>query len=198
MAVRGLTADGCGRMREADDRRPLALALRAHADACAGRSEVVEEFLALLDDPGDPFVRARLAGHFTASAWLVARDGRRALLTHHRKLGIWVQPGGHADGDRDLARAALREAEEESGLAGLRIEPEIFDLDRHWIPERRDVPGHWHYDVRYVVHAEGGEEFVVSGESHALAWRDIGAIAGDPALDASLRRMAQRWLARVG
>jgi hypothetical protein len=47
----------------------------------------------------------------------------------------------------------LREAEEESGLPGLSVEHAIFDLDRHWIPERGDVPGHWHYDVRYVVRA---------------------------------------------
>jgi 8-oxo-dGTP pyrophosphatase MutT (NUDIX family) len=72
---------------------------------------------ALLDGPGiDPFTRERLEGHFTGSAWLVSGDGLRVLLTHHRKLGRWLQLGGHADGDRDLARVALREAEEESGL----------------------------------------------------------------------------------
>nr|WP_238333397.1 NUDIX hydrolase [Luteimonas marina] len=155
---------------------------------------MAEAFIALLGDTEDPFLRERLAGHFTASAWLVARDRRRVLLTHHRKLGIWVQLGGHADGDRDLARVALREAEEESGLSGLRVDPEIYDLDRHWIPERKDVPGHWHYDVRYVVHAGNDEAFVVGEESHALAWRDIDAIAVDAEADMSLRRMARKWL----
>jgi 8-oxo-dGTP pyrophosphatase MutT (NUDIX family) len=157
---------------------------------------VVGHFLALLGDPSDPFLRERLAGHFTASSWLVAADGARTLLTHHRKLGLWLQPGGHADGDRDLARAALREAEEESGLSGLSIEPGIFDLDRHWIPEHKGVPAHWHYDVRYVVRAGDDEAFVVSDESHALAWRDIAALARDDAADASVRRMAQKWLER--
>jgi 8-oxo-dGTP pyrophosphatase MutT (NUDIX family) len=93
-----------------------------------------------------------LAGHFTASCWLVSADGQRLLLTHHRKLQRWLQLGGHADGDRDLAQVALKEAEEESGLSGLVLEdPAIFDLDKHWIPERKDVPGHWHYDVRFVI-----------------------------------------------
>ena len=91
---------------------------------------------------------------------------------------------------------ALREAEEESGLNGLVVEPEIFDLDRHWIPERGEVSGHWHYDVRFVVRATGDERYVVSEESHDLAWRDIRSIAEDIDADESLRRMAGRWLDR--
>jgi 8-oxo-dGTP pyrophosphatase MutT (NUDIX family) len=140
--------------------------------------------------------RERRDGHLTGSAWLVSGDGHRALLTHHRKLDRWLQLGGHADGDTDLARVALREAEEESGLGGLTVEPQILDLDRHRIPARADDPEHWHYDVRFVVHARAGEAFAVSDESHALAWRDIAALAADPDADASLRRMARKWLAR--
>lgn len=154
-------------------------------------------FVGLLGDARDPFVRDRLEGHFTASAWLVSADGLRLLMTHHRKLGLWLQLGGHADGDRDLANVALKEAEEESGLAGLQVEPAIFDLDRHWIPTHGAVPGHWHYDVRFVVRAGASEAFVVSEESHDLAWRDIAALAGDPTVDASVRRMAGKWLARA-
>ena len=155
------------------------------------------EFSALLDDAEDPFARARLEGHFTASAFVVSGDGARTLLTHHRKLGMWLQPGGHADGDRDLARVALRETEEETGLQGVRVESSIFDLDRHWIPEHKGVPGHWHYDVRYLVHAGADETFLVSEESHALAWQPFSALVDDGAYDASLRRMALRWLESV-
>ena len=158
----------------------------------------VDLFLALLAEGGEAFRRERLAGHFTASAWVVAADGARTLLTHHRKLGLWLQPGGHADGDTELPRAALKEAEEETGLPGLRIESGIFDLDRHWIPEHKGVPAHWHYDVRYVVHAGADEAFVVSEESHALAWREIAELAQEEAADASVRRMAQKWLSRRG
>ncbi|MDQ3038557.1 MAG: NUDIX hydrolase, partial [Pseudomonadota bacterium] len=117
-------------------------------------------------------------------------------LTHHRKLGMWLQLGGHADGERDLRVAAMKEAEEESGLTGLNIEPAIFDLDRHRIPEHKGVPEHWHYDVRYVVHAADNEAYIVSDESHDLAWRDIGELAGSAQADASVRRMAGKWLAR--
>jgi 8-oxo-dGTP pyrophosphatase MutT (NUDIX family) len=119
----------------------------------------------------------------------------RVLLMHHRKLDRWLQPGGHADGDADLARVALREAREETGLSDLHLEGGIFDLDRHRIPARANEPGHWHYDVRYLVRAGANESFVVNAESHALAWRPVLEVARDETLDASLRRMARKRLA---
>lgn len=142
-----------------------------------------------------PFHRETQAGHFTGSAWLVSADGSRVLLMLHRKLGRWLQPGGHADGEMDLASVALREAEEETGLRDLEVLPEIFDIDRHIIPARRDEPEHWHYDVRYVVVARGDETFVVNEESLALAWHPVADIAADPGADESLKRMAKKWLA---
>jgi len=167
--------------------------LLEYARRWPSESTTVEAFLELVDDPVDPFVRQRLAGHFTAGAWLVSADGRRILMTHHRKLDRWLQPGGHADGERDMAQVALKEAQEESGLQGLEVQSaRIFDLDRHWIPERKDVPGHWHYDVRYVVQAGADENYLVSAESHDLAWRPIVEVARDP--DKSMSRMARKWL----
>ncbi|MBP6748093.1 MAG: NUDIX hydrolase [Xanthomonadaceae bacterium] len=161
-------------------------------------ARLFDALLAEVDRPElpDPFLRARLAGHFTASAWLVDRAGTRLLMTHHRKLDRWLQLGGHADGDRDLAAVALKEAEEESGLTDLRVEPETFDLDRHWIPERGEVPGHWHYDVRYVVRATGSEAFAISDESHDLAWREIAGLLDDASIDPSIARMARKWVSK--
>jgi 8-oxo-dGTP pyrophosphatase MutT (NUDIX family) len=144
----------------------------------------------------DAAQRELMHGHLTGSAWLVSADGQRVLLTHHRKLDRWLQLGGHADGDTDLARVALREAEEESGLRDLVVEPEIFDLDRHRIPARGGDPEHWHYDVRFVVRACRDEAFVISDESHALAWRVIGELGTEASLDPSVRRMADKWRLR--
>ena len=174
-------------------------ALDDYARRWPGEAGTVAHFVELLGDVENaPFTRERLAGHFTGSAWLVDRSGTRVLLTHHRKLGRWLQLGGHADGDTDLGRVALREAEEESGLRGLTLEPGVFDLDRHWIPARADVPAHWHYDVRFVVRAGDDEAFVVSEESLDLAWRLIRELAEDPLSDESVVRMSAKWLERGG
>lgn len=181
------------------DSPPLGEALARYARsglADAGQEKAAALFEAFLAGHVDAFERSCPPGHFTGSAWMVSADGDRVLLTHHRKLGLWLQPGGHADGDPDLRRVALREAEEETGLRGLRIEPGIFDIDRHRIPARPDEPEHWHYDVRYVVRAGENERYKVSEESHALAWRPIVDVATDAQADASVRRMAAKWLAR--
>jgi 8-oxo-dGTP pyrophosphatase MutT (NUDIX family) len=176
--------------------RAKVLALLAGAGDSAAPSETTRTFREFAASHPDCCERTCVPGHFTGSAWVVSADGERALLMHHRKLDIWVQPGGHADGDGDLASVALREAQEETGLRGLRIEGSIFDLDRHLIPPRGNDPAHFHYDVRFVVRADGGEGFVVNEESHALEWRPVRAIAEDPHADGSVRRMAQKWLRR--
>ncbi|MGB3840255.1 MAG: NUDIX hydrolase [Rhodanobacter sp.] len=173
----------------------LIQALRRYRDQWQGDADVVAQFEDFAQTHADAFERSNPVAHFTGSAWLVSADGERVLLMHHRKLDRWLQPGGHADGDTDLARVALREAEEETGLAGLHVDGGIFDVDRHRIPARADEPEHWHYDLRYVVRASADESFVVNAESHALAWRPVNEVAADETLDTSLRRMARKWLA---
>lgn len=155
---------------------------------------VIKQFDAFLAAHNDAFERSNRVGHFTGSSWLVSEDGKRVLLMHHRKLDRWLQPGGHADGEVDLAAVALREAREETGVAGLHVQGQVFDIDRHVIPARGDEPEHWHYDVRYVVRAGADERFVLNVESRALAWRSVTDVADDESLDASLRRMARKWL----
>jgi len=157
----------------------------------------VSRFRACAARGPEAFGRAGGDGHLTGSAWLLSADGASVLLTHHRKLDRWLQLGGHADGDQDLGRVARREAEEESGLAGLQLEGGILDLDCHLIPARGDEPAHFHYDVRFVVRATCAGRFTVSAESKALAWRDIAALQQDPAIDVSLKRMAGKYLART-
>lgn len=142
--------------------------------------------------------RSHLEGHFTGSAFVVSADGERALLLFHAKLQRWLQPGGHADGQVDLGQVALREAEEETGLAGLVLQPEVFDLDRHGIPERAEEPAHLHWDVRYVLRCSSSEQPIINNESRAFAWHRIADLAIVGSLDPSIRRMAARWLALRG
>ena len=125
------------------------------------------------------------------------REGARVLRTPHRKRGRGRRLGEPAEGETAFATGALTEAQEESGLADLVLEDgEFFALDRHWIPEHKGVPAHWHYDVRFVIRAMESQVFVVSDESHALAWRAIASLVDDDGADASLRRMARKWLQR--
>jgi 8-oxo-dGTP pyrophosphatase MutT (NUDIX family) len=168
--------------------------LDAYASRWPAEALSVLTFSDFLRSDSAVFERRFPAGHFTGSAWLVSAEGDRALLMHHRKLGLWLQPGGHADGDSDLAGVALREAQEETGVRDLYVEGGIFDLDRHRISARGSEPEHWHYDVRYVVCAGSDERFTINEESHALAWRSVAEIASDASLNASLRRMAGKWL----
>ena len=130
-------------------------------------------------------------GHVTGSAALLSKDGSRILLTHHAKLGRWLQLGGHADGDPDPLRVACREAEEESGLRVAPVGTAPLDLDIHAIPARGDEPPHMHYDVRFLLTVVADEAFSRSAESLALRWvplADIAAITGE----ASILRLAAK------
>lgn len=123
------------------------------------------------------FERTLLIGHVTGSAWIVDRDRTHVLLTHHRKLDKWLQLGGHADGDADVLRVAMREAGEESGLASLQpVHRNIFDVDIHLIPARKTEPEHFHYDVRYALEADRAEPIRVSDESHDLRWVPVAEV----------------------
>ena len=175
-------------------RQPFLALLKAYATRQPHSKELVESFSSFCQTHSACFERSLAIGHFTGSAWLLNKDGTHVLLTHHKKLHRWLQLGGHADGDPDIAAVALREAQEESGIFDLQIEPEIFDIDAHLIPARQSDAAHWHYDVRFLLRACSNEDFAVSGESHALAWVDVTALYNDPKTEPSLRRMAEKSL----
>jgi 8-oxo-dGTP pyrophosphatase MutT (NUDIX family) len=129
-----------------------------------------DRMLAFCAEHPDALHRSSLAGHLTASALLLDHAGERALMTLHRKLGKWLQLGGHCDGDANLPAVALREATEESGIADLRVDPRPLAVDVHAIPEYRGVPEHLHLDTSFLVRAPQSAAAVRSEESHELAW----------------------------
>jgi 8-oxo-dGTP pyrophosphatase MutT (NUDIX family) len=153
--------------------------------------------LRLLDEEPACFERTCFPGHFTGSALVVSADGSRALLHHHRFLDRWLQFGGHCDGDEDIVRVAVREAQEESGIAGLIVASRNpFDLDIHAIPAnpKRNEPAHEHFDVRYMLIAPEGAKFTVSDESHELRWFTPDEMLELP-IDAGMVRLVEKWKA---
>jgi 8-oxo-dGTP pyrophosphatase MutT (NUDIX family) len=152
-----------------------------------------QQMLKLVQEEEDCFNRSLLHGHLTGSAFIIDPESKQVLLLHHRKLDKWLQPGGHADGDENIARVAMREALEETGLKSIRLlQPAIFDLDIHPIPERKGVPAHLHYDVRYLFIAEPSEPFQLNHESKALAWVAIEQVAEKCDYNTSICRMLDK------
>lgn len=127
----------------------------------------------------DCFSRELLPGHVTGSVWVVNAARDRVLLLHHRKHDQWFQPGGHADGDADILRVALRETHEETGLpyeAIHLVDGEIFDVDIHGVAATADGPEHHHYDIRFLVEIDDRLAIPGNDESHQILWVPLEAV----------------------
>jgi len=197
-AARWLREDSAELAPELDPVRARAAArawLEAYAPPDPARARDRDFVLGWLADHPDALLRTCLEGHLTASALVVDAAGARVLLTLHRKLGRWLQLGGHCDGDGNLGSAALREAREESGIAGLVLDARPLDVDVHRIPARPGEPEHWHLDTRFLVRAPRDAVAVLSEESRALRWLAPGApeVLGS---DDSVRRLLELARAR--
>lgn len=151
--------------------------LRTYAPSDEAEALHRERMIDLFTSAAEPFSRAHFApGHFTASCYIVDGGGR-LLLHHHRRLGRWLQMGGHVEPGETTALAALREGSEESGLRDLSlIAPRhpagmIFDLDIHGIPAAKGEPDHDHFDVRYLARTMSPQAITIDrAESNELAW----------------------------
>ena len=140
-----------------------------------------------LDETADPV-------HVTASA-VVLDDRGRSLLHRHRRLGRWLQPGGHVDPGETPAAAAMREAIEETGIplrhddAGRLLHVDVHEGGR----------GHLHLDLRWLLHGDGAAAFSPAvGESRQLRWIPVGEVAawGDASVVDAVRAGAARLTSR--
>jgi 8-oxo-dGTP pyrophosphatase MutT (NUDIX family) len=140
--------------------------------------------LVLVESEPACFARSTFGpGHFTGSLFVLSASDGTVLLHHHRRLGRWLQMGGHDEGESDPAATALREGREESGLPDLvLLSPAILDLDVHPIPGGKGEPAHAHFDVRYAgltrsasaARADEAESLGLARLPHADAARKMG------------------------
>ena len=165
--------------------------LRDPLDAAEAAS--IARFLVEFDRLVDPLDQALDAIHVTGSAIVVGPRG--VVLLRHKRLGFWLQPGGHIDQGETPWEAALREAREETGL-----HVSYADLDPHGVPRLVHVDvhaggrGHTHLDLRYVLSGGEVDPDPPEGESQEIGWFDWPAAierAGDDRLKALLRRLAK-------
>ncbi|WNV90613.1 NUDIX hydrolase [Umezawaea sp. Da 62-37] len=175
-----------------------------HADAVSvlagwqpvGREQEAlrQAYLGFLAARDDACARSCEPGHITASALVLDATGERTLLTLHPRVGRWLQLGGHCEPtDETLLGAALREATEESGIRGLRIETQPIHVDVHPITCSLGVPTR-HFDVRFLVRAPVGAQPVRSAESVDLQWWPLDSLPGNvddlsPMVEAALERL---------
>ncbi len=162
---------------------------RLHADAVRvlsgwaapddGQERLRRAYLDHLAAHPDAMWRSCSPDHLTASALVLDADGERVLLTLHHRHRRWLQMGGHCEpGDATLEDASRREATEESGIAGLRLDPDPLRLDRHQVARGPRRAAH-HLDVQYLAWAPPAARARISAESAALEWFDTGALPDD-------------------
>lgn len=168
--------------------------LEAWAAPDSAQEQLRAAYLDHLAAHPDAMLRDCRPDHLTASAIILSEDRQHVLLTLHRKLDRWLQTGGHCEpGDERLAAAATREGVEESGVDGLRTDPEPVLLSRHEVPCGPVRPAH-HLDVQFVTYAPNGAQPTVSAESVDVQWFHVEQLP--PSADTSVRTLVEHAVRR--
>lgn len=158
-----------------------------NAEEAADRRMIIE---CLRREP-DIFTRENELAHMTASAWIVNRERTKVLMAYHNLYQSWAWLGGHADGDTDLLKVALKEAREESGLVHVApVSEQIFSVEAlpvfgHW-KRGKYVPCHSHLNVTYLLEADEADSLQEKpDENSAVGWFD---------LDEALEKVSEDWM----
>lgn len=165
----------------------------------------VNKFKEFYTENPNQFYRNHLPGHFTGSAFITNKNFTHVLLTLHAKLNLWLQLGGHADGNQDVSAVALREAQEESGLSffsfvdveNLQVIEKNknlipFDVDCHLIPQTAKEEEHYHYDIAFLLVTDEKQDLQITEESIDLQWftlQEAKGVATEQRLHRMLKKM---------
>lgn len=139
----------------------------------------------------DVLTRNNLEAHFTSSAWVVSPDYKKVLMVYHNIYNSWSWMGGHADGESDLLKVAIKEVKEESGLKHIEVlSPDIFSLEVLCVDghekKGKYIPSHLHLNVTYLLMAEECDELAIKpDENSGVEWIDINYID---------KRVTEEWM----
>lgn len=163
------------------------------SEATPAEVATAARMLEYLEAHGVPaFDRTTRPAHFTGSALVISPDSTQVLLLWHKKLQGWLQPGGHADGDADLSRVALREVQEETGVEADLLHPGIYGVDWHPIPANPKESAHEHADCMFLVKARDWQITVQEDEAEKVKWFTP-ADALSNAKDVSVQKVIRRY-----
>ena len=117
--------------------------------------------------------------HITSSGFIVNKSRNKTLMIHHNIYNSWGCTGGHADGNSDLIKVAIKEAQEETGIKHVKpiiddiCSIDILPVNAH-IKRGKYVASHLHLSVAYILEADENEELVVKeDENSGVKWVDI-------------------------
>lgn len=181
---------------EGEGRRSRLLEQLSIFEPLADEAAALGTMLELVKSASEPFSRDHFVpGHFTVGAFVVAQD--HLLLIHHRRMRLWLEPGGHVDADDPtLEDAARRELFEETAITGQLVTEGVFDIDAHTIPAGKGEPPHIHYNVGYLFTAEMVEPSAALEEIHAARWVPLDRVGGLNTDAAMMRAVAKLQLRR--
>ncbi len=161
---------------EHDAIRTLMAQIRAYQPVNEQEEQDKELILHCLETEKDIFTRENRLAHMTASAWIVNPEKTKVLMAYHNIYNSWSWLGGHADGETDLLKVALKEAREESGIRHVKpVSDQIYSLevltvDGH-VKRGAYVSSHLHLNVTYLLQAEETDRLhIKEDENSNVAW----------------------------
>lgn len=185
--------------RKENDILKLRQQLASYACGEGWEERTKQSMVYMLDNEPLCFTRQSLGGHFTASGWIINPQGTKAVMMHHKKLDMWLQPGGHCDGDTNTLNVALTEIHEELGIPKTAVTlynnaEDIFMVDMTIFPVGKDGPAHIHYDFTYLFELDETIELPGNPESHAIKWIGLQDITLENGFDPTTTKMAAKAL----